>query len=105
MRQGRSARRGLRIPDELAIRSAGAYLAPVVPAPVHVGLGEREGMFDWLERAYQERGVHLVYMLTEPLVAPKRTDPRFSDLLLRVGLPNLKAGSEPANSRIARATP
>ena len=44
-------------------------------------------MFDWLERAYQERDVLLSRTLPDPLLAPMRADPRFADLVRRVGLP------------------
>ena len=47
-------------------------------------------MFEWLEKAYQDRDVVLPAMLTDPFLAPMRTDPRFADLLRRVGLPTGK---------------
>lgn len=72
---------------ELAARSTEAYVAPTHLALVHAGLDERDRMFDWLERAYQERDVNLLYALIEPLLGPMRTDPRFADLVRRVGLP------------------
>jgi tetratricopeptide (TPR) repeat protein len=77
----------LRILGELTAQSKEAYVPPTRLALVHAGLGERDLMFDWLERAYQERDTGLPLTLTEPLLAPMRTDPRFADLLRRVGLP------------------
>jgi hypothetical protein len=71
----------------LAARSTDAYVAPTHFAVVHAGLDERDRMFDRLERAYRERGVSLVPTLNNPLLAPMRSDPRFADLLRRVGLP------------------
>ncbi|MEK7732084.1 MAG: tetratricopeptide repeat protein, partial [Planctomycetota bacterium] len=76
-----------RILDEFAARSTDAYVAPTHFAQVHAGLDERDRMFDWLERACQERDLLLIFTLLDPLLAPMRTDPRFADLLRRVGLP------------------
>ena len=76
-----------RILDELTARSKDAYVAPTFFALIHAGLGERDPMFDWLERAYRERDVFLLDTLTDPLLASERTVPRFADLLRRVGLP------------------
>jgi hypothetical protein len=44
-------------------------------------------MFEWLERAYQEHDLTLVFTLPDPILAEFRGDPRFADLLRRVGLP------------------
>jgi len=76
-----------RILNEFATRSTEAYVAPTHFALVHAGLDERDRMFDWVERACHERDVLLLETLTDPLLAPMRTDPRFADLLRRVGLP------------------
>lgn len=76
-----------RILDELAARSTEAYIAPTFLALVHAGLGERDRMFEWFERAYKERDVWLRDTLIDPLLTPMRTDPRFTDLVRRVGLP------------------
>jgi serine/threonine-protein kinase len=78
-----------RILDELTARSTEAYVAPTLFALVHAGLDERDRMFEWLERAYQERDVLLSRTLPDPLLAPMRSDPRFADLLRRVGLPEI----------------
>ncbi len=79
-----------RILDELVAQPNEAYVAPTHFAFVHAGLDERDQMFDWLEKAYEERDVHLLETLTDPFLAPMRTDPRFADLVRRVGLPSGK---------------
>jgi TolB-like protein/tetratricopeptide (TPR) repeat protein len=76
-----------RILDELTARSTDAYVAPNNFALIYAGLDERDRMFEWLERAYKERGMLLLSTLIDPLLAPMRSDPRFADLLRRVGLP------------------
>ncbi|MEK7731576.1 MAG: tetratricopeptide repeat protein, partial [Planctomycetota bacterium] len=98
-----------KILDELAARSTDAYVAPTHFALVHAGLDERDRMFEWLERAYQERDVLLPLTLIDPLLAPMRSDPRFADLLRRVGLPPLTpmpstgASSKPPAGKIMLA--
>jgi tetratricopeptide (TPR) repeat protein len=79
-----------RILDELGARSKEAYDGPADIALVHAGLDEKDKMFEWLERAYQDRGGSLLFTLIDPLLADMRSDPRFADLLRRVGLPAME---------------
>lgn len=79
-----------RILDQLAARSTEEYVAPTLFAHVHTGLDERDRMFEWLERAYQERDAWLLHALRDPLLADMRSDPRFADLVRRVGLPPME---------------
>ncbi len=50
-------------------------------------IGETEEAMPWLERAYEERDPLLVNAKTEPRLDPLRSDPRFDDLLRRIGFP------------------
>jgi Flp pilus assembly protein TadD len=61
------------------------YVPPYAAALVYAGLGEREAMFDALEKAYGVRDVHLIYLPVGAQWDPYRTDPRFVDLLDRCG--------------------
>ncbi|MEK7710870.1 MAG: tetratricopeptide repeat protein, partial [Planctomycetota bacterium] len=78
-----------RILNDFAARSTDGYVAPTYSAVVHAGLGETDRVFDWLEAAYQEHDVLLPITLNDPFMAQMRTDPRFADLVRRVGLPPL----------------
>jgi TolB-like protein/Tfp pilus assembly protein PilF len=55
-------------------------------ALVYAGLGEKTEAFKWLEDAYHAHDVGLVYLKVDPCLAPLRSDPRFDDLMRRVGL-------------------
>jgi tetratricopeptide (TPR) repeat protein len=50
-------------------------------------IGETEQAMTWLERAYEERDPLLINVKAEPRLDPLRSDPRFPDLLRRVGFP------------------
>jgi len=67
-------------------RSKRKYVSPILIADSYVRLGEKDRAFVWLERAYREHSSNLGY-LKDPLYDPLRSDPRFQDLLRRVGLP------------------
>ena len=54
----------------------------------YAGLGDEEQAFAWLERSYRERRDRMVWLNVDPLLDPLRSDPRFHDLVRRVGLPS-----------------
>ncbi len=56
-------------------------------ACLHVGLGEEEAAFALLERAYELRSHMLPKIALDSRFDPLRSDPRFPDLLRRIGLP------------------
>lgn len=76
-----------RILDQLQKLSAVRYVSSYELAAIYVALGEREQAFQWLERSYKERSFHLVNVKVRPEFASLRPDPRFQDLVRRIGLP------------------
>jgi TolB-like protein/Tfp pilus assembly protein PilF len=87
---GRSGQRdeALKLVDELKRIEVERGVAPTFPFVwAYAGLGDNEQAFAWLERAYQERRERLVWLNVDPLLEPLRSDPRFHDLVRRVGLP------------------
>jgi len=72
--------------SELRQLSKTAYVPPYWMALAHAGLGEDQAAFEWLERAHGEHDVWLVWLKREPRFDVLRSDPRFEDLLQRIGL-------------------
>ena len=66
--------------------SSGKYVPSLYVAMIYTGLGDQDQAFTWLDKAYAERCEYLVYLPTEPMADPLRTDPRFPALLKRLGL-------------------
>ena len=56
-------------------------------AVVYAGLGENDKVFEWLEKDFQSRNTSLLELRMEVPFVPLRSDPRFKDLLKRMGLP------------------
>jgi DNA-binding winged helix-turn-helix (wHTH) protein/TolB-like protein len=62
------------------------YVSPVRIARIYAGLGEREKVFEWLNRAYVDRSDHLLNLGADPMFERFRLEPRFVVLLQRVGI-------------------
>ncbi|HSZ00153.1 MAG TPA: protein kinase [Terriglobales bacterium] len=73
--------------DELVRSSNSANVSPFYIAEVYSTLGEQNQAFEWLEKAYQQRDDELVWILIDPSLDNIRSDPRYADLLRRMGLP------------------
>jgi TolB-like protein/Flp pilus assembly protein TadD len=61
------------------------YVPSYFFAIVYLGLSEHDQAFAYLERAFEERSGFLAYIKVEPMLDPLRDDPRFANLLKRVG--------------------
>jgi TolB-like protein/DNA-binding winged helix-turn-helix (wHTH) protein/Tfp pilus assembly protein PilF len=71
----------------------------------HAGLGDRDRAFALLERAYVERTDRMTWLSVDPLLEPLRGDPRFADLVRRVGLPAPITGGAPKDLARAAGAP
>jgi tetratricopeptide (TPR) repeat protein len=73
---------------ELLKKSTTSYASPYMIATIYAGLGDKNKAFEFLEKAYQERSPDIPYFLKADLrIDNIRSDPRFQDLVRRVGLP------------------
>ena len=62
-------------------------VSPLWMTVFHIGLGEKDEAFQWLERVFEEKaGGGAVSLKVNPLFDPLRSDPRFADLLRRANL-------------------
>jgi TolB-like protein/Flp pilus assembly protein TadD len=61
------------------------YVSAYYFAIIYLGLDVQDEMFAWLERAFEERSGFMAFLHVEPMFAHLRTDPRFVDLVHRVG--------------------
>lgn len=76
----------IKVLDELREQQKQRYVSPYFIALVYVGLREDDQAFAWLQKAYEERHPYLILMKVEPVFDRLHSDPRFADLVRRVGL-------------------
>jgi TolB-like protein/Tfp pilus assembly protein PilF len=83
-----AGRRGdaLRLLAELKKRKSEGYVPAGAFVNAYLGLGENEEAFAWLEQAYKEQSNMLQFVKVHPFFDPIRSDPRFANLVRRVGL-------------------
>ena len=62
-------------------------LPVVTMAFTYSSLGDNDHAFTWLDKAVEQRSWIILYLKNDDVWRPLRSDPRFADLLRRVGLP------------------
>jgi eukaryotic-like serine/threonine-protein kinase len=72
--------------DDLKELSSRRHVSPCLLAFIHAALGEVDPALQELEKAYQDRSGWLAYAKVDPKYDKLRSDPRFTDLLRRLGL-------------------
>jgi serine/threonine-protein kinase len=73
--------------EELLKLSTARFVPPYHIALIYNGLGETDKALAWLEKGYEQRDPKMAFLKVEPKWNNLRTDPRFQDLLRRVGFP------------------
>jgi adenylate cyclase len=63
------------------------YSSAYAIAQLYAELGDKDQAFRWLETAYREHDRHLLDLKTDFLLDPLHSDPRFAELVRKVGLP------------------
>ena len=74
--------------DQLQEPSKQRQISPLYKAFIYAALGKKDQAFEELQRGYEDRSGLLVYLKVEPMFDSLRADPRFQNLLRRVGLEN-----------------
>ena len=85
--QGGQRREALEAFAKLNQLSRRRYVAPYWMAVAWIGLGDRDKAMNSLNEAYRIRSSHLATIQRDPLLDPLRSDPRFQELLHKVGFP------------------
>ncbi len=76
----------LRLLSELKQKRKAGYIPAAAFVNAYLGLGDNERAFYWLEQAYREQSNILQWIKVHPYFDPIRSDPRFADIVRRVGL-------------------
>jgi tetratricopeptide (TPR) repeat protein len=71
---------------EMTEMSKQNYVPPYPVATVYAALGDKDRAFEWLEKVYQDHSYYVVWLNIDPVFDQMRADPRFQDLLVRIGL-------------------
>jgi TolB-like protein/Flp pilus assembly protein TadD len=77
------ARKGL---GQLQRLAQSRYVSSLYFGAIYLGLGEKSKALDGLERAYKERNDYLAYLGVDPIADPLRAEPRFTQLLQKIGI-------------------
>jgi len=72
-----------RLQDHIHKNGIGTYEISLI----YAGLGDKDSAFEWLEKASVVRDKGLTFLKVDPCLDPLRSDPRFLELLRRVGFP------------------
>ena len=83
---GNRKREANEILNELTKLQKQRYVTPMALGYVYLGLGKKDETFALLEKSYQEQSNHIAFFKVNPTFDSLRSDPRFADLLKRVGL-------------------
>ncbi len=73
--------------EELQQLSSQMYVPARGIAEIYIGLGDKERAFAWLDKALDQRNGWLIHLKGNPRYDSLRTDPRYADLVRRIGLP------------------
>ena len=60
------------------------YISPLNRAKIYLGLGEREKIFEWLEKGFEERAVRLPWLLADPQFDELRANERFIEVSKKI---------------------
>jgi TolB-like protein len=62
------------------------YIPPTYFGMLFAGLGDKDKAMMWLQKAYDDRADGLTWLNVEPMLDDVRSDPRFQELIRRIGL-------------------
>ena len=74
---------------DLEERSKKGYVSHFWTGVIYLCLGELDKAFEWFEKAWDERDGNLLYFTIPPVFDPIRSDPRYKNILKKMGLGHL----------------
>jgi tetratricopeptide (TPR) repeat protein len=78
---------GKKILRQLEEKTANVNISPTYLGIIYSALGEIDKAFEHLENAYKNGNSNITALKIDPRWKPLRHDPRFNDLLIKIGLP------------------
>ncbi|HET9281347.1 MAG TPA: tetratricopeptide repeat protein [Candidatus Angelobacter sp.] len=84
-----SGKKGLtaKMAEQFKTAAKKRYIPPTYFGMLFAGLGDKDTAMEWLEKAFAERADGLTWLNVEPMLDELRPDPKFQDLVRRIGLP------------------
>lgn len=76
--------------DSLNVMANDRYVTSYGRALIYAGLGDKDMVFQWLNKAYEERSHWLVWLRSDPRWDPYRTEKQFAELEAKISLPDSK---------------
>ena len=80
-------KRAMELYEKLKELSKTNYISPMMLAILPMLLGDLDAAFELIEQAYAEKANALVYLNVEPFFDPLRSDPRYAELIEKMGFP------------------
>jgi TolB-like protein/class 3 adenylate cyclase/Flp pilus assembly protein TadD len=90
--------RAQKILEEFEEKARREYVPPYVLAMVHMAVGDLDNTFAWLDKVYEERSPVLIYMNEHARYDRLRGDPRWHELMRKIGFKELKFIPKPASN-------
>jgi hypothetical protein len=78
--------KALKLLDELQRRRQRHYVPAAAFVNAYLGIGDTDQVFFWLEQALKEKSNLMQWLGVDPMFDPLRSNPRFVELVRRVGL-------------------
>lgn len=63
------------------------YVDAYMVAAIYAGLSDKDRALEWLNKGVAQRSANMVFVKIDPFFEDLHADPRFSDLVRRMGLP------------------
>jgi tetratricopeptide (TPR) repeat protein len=84
-RSGRQEQ-AVKVLNDMIELSKQQQVSPYAIAALYATVGDKDRAFEWLEKVYRERNYYVVFLNVDPALDSLRSDPRFIDLIRRIGL-------------------